>query len=76
MDIHHSLVHLVSFGTHLVCPDCQEQVRDSYGGLAKEGPGSLWPKSTLGALADGKRFSVETGPWKSTGTADGTADGL
>ncbi|CAK8999232.1 unnamed protein product, partial [Durusdinium trenchii] len=37
----------------------KEQVRDSYGGLAKEGPGSLWPKSTLGALADGKRLDRE-----------------
>ena len=26
-----------------------------YQGLVKEGPGSLWPKSTLGALVDGKR---------------------
>ena len=35
--------------------ECQERISNSYQGLASEGPGSLWPKSTLGALVDSKR---------------------
>ena len=35
--------------------ECQERISNSYQGLVSEGPGSLWPKSTLGALVDGKR---------------------
>mmetsp|Transcript_35516 Transcript_35516/g.57154 ORF Transcript_35516/g.57154 Transcript_35516/m.57154 type:complete len:236 (-) Transcript_35516:36-743(-) len=36
----------------------KERMQD-YQGLAKEGPGSLWPKTTLGALVDGKRLDRE-----------------
>ena len=39
----------------------QERMLVDYQGLVKEGPGSLWPKSTLGALVDGKRPLVTAG---------------
>lgn len=37
----------------------QSDLSDYYGGLPKENPGSLWPKTSLAAVKDNKRLTPE-----------------
>lgn len=45
------------FPPALVC--LKQQIGDYYSSLPKENPGSKWPKTSLGALKEGRRLTPE-----------------
>mmetsp|Transcript_23769 Transcript_23769/g.28685 ORF Transcript_23769/g.28685 Transcript_23769/m.28685 type:complete len:438 (+) Transcript_23769:48-1361(+) len=51
------VITLAFHGLHPKLKEFKQKVADLYPGLAQQNPGSRWPKTTLGALKDGKRLS-------------------